>query len=163
METRESRLGRAVELRDQGDLNGSCTMMKEIVHDFPDDPEICFQAAWSHDKAGLEEEASVFYEHALRTPGLAPADRQEALLGLGSSYRLMGRLQDAVRVLQEGMDEFPENTAIRVFMAIAYHAAGQHGQATGMFLDLLAETSADPMIMDYRRPIREYAKEFQDG
>ena len=134
--------------------------MKSLVRDYPDNAEMNFQAAWSHDNAGLESEAIPFYEQALKVPGLNPGQRQEALLGLGSSYRLMGRTDEAVRVLGDAVAEFPENAALQVFKAIACHEAGRHDEASGILLNLLAETSSSESIIDYRRPIREYAQQF---
>lgn len=157
----ESRLSNAIGLRENGSLEESCAALRDLAREYPDHAEVVFQAAWSHDKAGRESEAVGYYERALRGPGLTPGQREEALLGLGSSYRLTGRAGESVRVLDQAVAEFPRNAALRVFQAIAYHADGRHDHATGILLGLLAETSSDPAIIDYRRPIREYAREYQ--
>lgn len=156
----EARLRHAVGLREQGLDELSCAELRVLAGEYPDDAEVNFQTAWSHDNAGLEQEAIPFYERALKLPGLTGEQRQAALLGLGSSYRLVDRAADAVQVLEDAVGEFPENAALRVFLAIACHAAGRHGRATGTLLELLASTSADSSIIDYRRAILEYSREY---
>ena len=57
-----------------------------------------YQLAWCCDAAGEEAAAVPFYKRALAL-GLAGEERSGALLGLGSTYRALGRYADAERTL----------------------------------------------------------------
>jgi tetratricopeptide (TPR) repeat protein len=115
-----------------------------------------YQAACACDGDGRETEAIGHYERALEL-GLSGADRHGAYLGLGSSYRCVGRYGDAVSRLRRGLEEFPASHALRVFLAMALHNLGEHAEAMQLLLIELAETSGDPEIRSYQRAIRFYS------
>ncbi len=150
----------AIELRNSGQFEESCAAFRELVSRFPENAELNYQAAWSHDRAGLQPVAVGYYEQALRLPGLPEADREDALLGLGSTLRILGRHEESVAVLEQAAREFSEANALRAFLAISYFSAGAPEKAVGVLLHLLADTTADPSVRKYLRPIREYGDEF---
>jgi hypothetical protein len=82
---------------------------------------------------------------------------------LDSSYRAVGGSQRAVEILRGGTLRSPENHAVRVFLAIALHDLGGHGEATGILPRELAETSSDRWAAYYGRAIAYYAKRFSGG
>lgn len=160
MASREGRLNAAIALREHGEHIAACTALSALSRDYPDDSEVLFQCAWAHDKAEMEAEALPFYERALAVPGLNDRQRQEALLGMGSTYRVLGRASDAVRVLERAVEEFPADNALRVFLAMARFDAGHRSAAFGALLFLLGELADDAAIHDYRRPIAQYADSY---
>src|SRR5436305_7080731 len=99
-------------LRDAGSLDASRTLALRLLAAHPDDTVLNLQAAWTHDTMGLEVEAVPFYERAIAA-GLEGEDLRGALLGLGSTYRVIGRDADAVRTLAEGVARFPDDGAMR--------------------------------------------------
>ena len=123
--------------------------------EYPDDPLVNYQAAWTLDRMGLEHEAAPFYERAIAA-GLDGEDLRGALLGLGSTYRVIGRDADAVRTLAAGVTRFPDDGAMRTFYALALHSAGEHTRATQEFLRVILDTSGDPQIERYRHALTEY-------
>src|SRR5262249_55613493 len=140
---RASKIAEAVRLRDAGRFDESRALLLALVADFPDDPEVNCQAAWTHDTMGLEVEAVPFYERAIAA-GLGDEDLRGSLLGLGSTYRVIGRDADAVRTLALGVERFPEDGAMRTFYALALHSAGERTRATQEFMRVILDTSGDP-------------------
>ncbi|HEY2938015.1 MAG TPA: tetratricopeptide repeat protein [Gaiellaceae bacterium] len=63
-----------------------------------------FEEAGRHDTGGRPAEAIRLYEQALAA-GLGEDERPRALLQLGSSLRNVGRIDEAVAMLQEALAE----------------------------------------------------------
>src|SRR3954452_19896098 len=101
-----------------GLLDASRSLALDLLAAHPDDPALNCQAAWTHDTMGLEVEAVPFYERAI-VGGLDDEDLRGVLLGLGSTYRVIGRDADAVQTLAEGVTRFPDDGAMRAFYALA--------------------------------------------
>ncbi|MFZ4300908.1 tetratricopeptide repeat protein [Streptomyces cinereoruber] len=160
-EERDGLLAEAVALRGKGRKEEARERLVALAARWPDDPEIAYQTAWAHDALGLEAEAVPYYERALDdTAGpLAPDDRRGALLGLGSTYRVLGRYEDAVALLTRAVGEFPEDGSLRAFLAMALHNTGRHHEAVSLLLRLLAATSEDPSVRAYGAAIEHYAED----
>ena len=99
----DERLAAAVRLRERGELKAARAALLELVAEGSDDAVVHYQTAWAHDVLGLESEAIPFYERALAL-GLHGEERAGALLGLGSTYRTLGRYDDAERTLRAGRE-----------------------------------------------------------
>ena len=157
----QERLAEAIRLREVGQLEGSRHMLLELLAGAPDDPQINYQCAWVHDAAGLERDAVRFYERAIEQ-GLSGTDLEGALLGLGSTYRCLGKYAEAVATFQRGIASFPENRALQVFLAMALYNIGRHADAMEILLRNLVETSSDHTIARYKRAILHYADKLDD-
>jgi len=155
----DAELARAVSLRESGALDEARDLLLRLSSDAPDDARVAYQTAWVHDRLGLEAEAVPFYVRALDGSGLTAVERRGVLLGLGSTYRTLGRYAEAVDVLPRGVSEFPDDRAMAVFLAMAQYNAGEAKEAVAGLLTLLAETTADPEIQRYRRAIELYAED----
>jgi tetratricopeptide (TPR) repeat protein len=83
-----------------------------------------YDEACAHDRAGREEAAVPCYEEALAL-GLAAPLRQQALLGLGSTYRNLLRHTDAIALLEGASAEYPDDQALRFFLALALWSGGR--------------------------------------
>src|SRR3954452_17597105 len=101
-----------------------------------DEAQAAYQQACTHDTRGEESAAIPEYERALAL-GLPPAERCQALLGLGSSLRNVGRHEEAVRVLKGAGGEFPDHAALRAFLALALHSYGDGRDAMVTLLDVV--------------------------
>ncbi|MBT2441841.1 tetratricopeptide repeat protein [Streptomyces sp. ISL-36] len=164
-EARDGLLADAVRLREQGRQEEARTRLVELAARYPDDAEVAYQTAWAHDVLGLEAEAVPFYENALDGAGaaaLSNEDRRGALLGLGSTYRVLGRYEQAVATLRRGTEEFPDDGALRTFLAMALFNTGEHHESARLLLNLLAATSDDPYVRRYRPAIEYYARDLND-
>jgi tetratricopeptide (TPR) repeat protein len=150
------RLQEAIELRSAGRAEEARAILLDLVAASPDDAEINYQAAWTHDTLGLEREAVPFYERAIEL-GLSGTDLEGALLGLGSTYRTLGNYQQAEETLQRGMRAFPHHRAFPVFLAMARYNTHHYQEAMELLLTALAETTADESILRYKRAILFYA------
>lgn len=152
-------LAEAVRLREDGRREEARERLLALCERFPLDSEVAYQTAWVHDTLGLEAEAVPHYVRAVEEPGLAPDDRRGALLGLGSTYRVLGRYAEAVTTLGDAAAEFPDDAALKTFLAMALYNTGRTHDAMEILLTLLATTSKDPGIAAYRPAIEHYAKD----
>ncbi|MFF8555563.1 tetratricopeptide repeat protein [Streptomyces sp. NPDC015501] len=149
-------------LREDGRPEEARERLLALTATYPDDVEVAYRTAWIHDALGLESEAVPYYERALGGPGLAAEDRRGALVGLGSTYRVLGRYGQAVETLRRGVEEFPDDGALRTFLAMALFNTGEHHEAMRLLLELAATTSQDPRVQRYRRAIELYAKDLNE-
>ena len=100
-----------------------------------------YDEACAHDRAGREAEAIPCYEEALEL-GLPDPWRQQALLGLGSSYRNVLRHADAIALLRDATAEYPDDDALRVFLSLALWSGGRERDAFSL-MGKVAVESAD--------------------
>ncbi|MFV5995346.1 tetratricopeptide repeat protein [Streptomyces sp. NPDC056231] len=159
---RDGLLAEAIGLREQGQAEEARERLLMLAAGHPEDAEVAYQTAWVHDVLGLEAEAVPFYERSLRGAGLPEEDRRGALLGLGSTYRVLGRCTKAVETLRLGVAEFPEDGALQSFLAMALFNTGQHHEAVQILLRLIATTSQDAYVQRYRRAIEHYARDLDE-
>ena len=155
-------LERAIRLREAGELGEARDVLLKLLERNPEDSDVNYQCAWVHDRMGLEREAIPLYERAIER-GLSGADLEGAVLSLGSSYRAVGNRAKAAEVLRGGVARFPQNRAMQVFLAMAFHDLDEHDQAVGLLLRNLAETSSDPEISAYRKALFFYADRLDEA
>ncbi|MEV0323727.1 tetratricopeptide repeat protein [Streptomyces sp. NPDC050658] len=156
---RDRLLAEAVRLREDGRREEARERLLALCEQFPLDADVAYQTAWVHDTLGLEAEAVPHYVRAVEQPGLSADDRRGALLGLGSTYRVLGRYAEAVTTLRDAAEEFPDDGALRTFLAMALYNTGRTHDAMELLLTLLAATSRDPDVSAYRPAIEHYAKD----
>ncbi|WP_338693976.1 tetratricopeptide repeat protein [Streptomyces sp. Q6] len=159
VDERDALLAEAVRLRETGHREEARERLLALRTRFPDDARVAYQTAWVHDTLGLEAAAVPHYVAALAGTELSEDDRRGALLGLGSTYRTLGRFAEAVATLSDATVEFPDDNALRTFLAMALYNAGRAHDGMRLLLSVLAETSADPDIVGYRAAIEHYAKD----
>jgi tetratricopeptide (TPR) repeat protein len=117
-----------------------------------------YEKACAHDREGREAEAAPLYEEALAV-GLGDPERPRALLGLGSTYRNLGRYDDAVRTLEAAVAEYPERAELGLFLALALRSAGREPQAFRLLGELVV---ANAELHGYERAASLYLSEVQD-
>ncbi len=143
-------------LRREGRHEDARALAVRLAAEVPRDAELQYEAACVHDALGREAEAVPFYRSAIEG-GLPPDLLRGAFLGLGSTYRALGRYEDAERTLREGLARFPDAPEIRTFLAMTLHNLGRSKEAVEGLLRVLAETSSDPYLARYRNAIAFYA------
>ncbi|MFF8954414.1 tetratricopeptide repeat protein [Streptomyces sp. NPDC014894] len=156
---RDRELAESIRLRERGSAEEARRRLLALAERLPADAEIAYQTAWAHDVLGREAEAVPYYERALAGPDLPARDRREALLGLGSTYRVLGRYEEAERTLRQGVAEFPDHGGLRAFLAMALFNTGRHEESVRLLLELLAATSEDPTVRPFRAAIETYARD----
>ncbi len=150
------RLQEAIQLRETGHAEEARTILLDLVALYPDDAEINYQTAGVLDNLGREREAIPFYIQAIEQE-LSGPDLEGAFLGLGSSYRVIGAYQSAEETFRRGLTTFPDNRALQVFLAMTLYNLRRYQEAMELLLTMLAETTSDETILQYKRGILFYA------
>ena len=144
--------------RAHGQFNQLLPRLQDLDARHPNVAEIAYQIAWTCDTLGRHEQALTAYEKAVAL-GLPPNELSNALIGLGSVLRALGRLDRSAEVLRSGQLQFPDNREFGVFLALTLHAQGKSGDALRLALETLIETTEDPGLTAYGRALRhELAK-----
>ncbi|CAM3812624.1 tetratricopeptide repeat protein [Alkalicoccus chagannorensis] len=147
----------ALDLRKKGALEASSEMLENLVHEFPEDAEIHYQAAWSYDLLGEEAKAVPHYEKAIASTALLSEERAGAFIGLGSTYRTLGEYEKSRHTLLKGLALFPENRAMQTFYAMTLYNLEAHQEAMEYLLTCLIDTTQDADILRYQQAITFYA------
>ncbi len=121
----------------------------------PGDARIAYEFAGTQDTAGDAEGAVPIYREALDA-GLREPLRHRAQLQLASSLRNLGRLEEAVAVVDEVTAKHPESLGAAAFSALVHHDAGDPSGALRGLLAVVAATSNDADVARYRRSLTAY-------
>ena len=154
--TLEQSIQYAADLRSGGQAAQAKELLEQMLQLHPGQPDVLYQLAWTCDNLGLEREAVPYYEAALQQ-GLTGEDRPDALLGLGSTYRTLGRYVDSERLLRQAIAEYPQRRELKVFYAMTLYNLGQSNEAVGLLIEQLASTSSDAGITQYSKALHFYA------
>lgn len=115
------------------------------------DGRAAFELAGMYDSMGFEAEAGEEYERALEL-GLDEARHAQLAVQYGSTLRNLGRLDEAIAVLQAAPVHESTGSAPRVVLALALHSAGRKDEALRVAIE--AQIDALPR---YHRSMRNYA------
>ena len=116
------------------------------------------RVAEDHDRAGRETEAVLSYERAIDL-GLPITELAGAFHGLGSTYRALGRYDDALRIWHDAMHRFPTDASFGPFLAMTLYNLGRPKEALALLLEILVATTECDDIKQYERAIRLYASD----
>ena len=105
---------------------------------------------------GLEADAVPYYEKAIQI-GLNETNAMGAFIGLGSTYRALGQYDKSEIVFEKGIEQFPENKAMKTFYAMTLYNLGKHHEAMEILLTSIARSTNDSEILSYKRAIEFYA------
>ncbi|MFE3574852.1 tetratricopeptide repeat protein [Lysinibacillus sp. NPDC059133] len=152
----DKRLQHIITLRENGRLEEANQLMVALVQEKPENAYYQFQCAWTYDSLGKEKEAIPHYEKAIQL-GLKPEILLDAYLGLGSTYRTLGQYEQAKRIFEQAISEFPEAEHLKVFYAITLYNLGEHSMAMETLLNTIIHTTNHEGIKDYRKAIKFYS------
>ena len=147
-------------LRREGKHDEACLLAAELAASSPQDAELQYEATSVHDYLGREAEAIAFYTAAI-AGDLKPEARRGAYLGLGSTYRTLGRYSEAKATLVQSLVLFPDANELKDFLAMVLHNLGESKQAIESLLLILAETTNNVNIQGYRHAIEFYAQDIE--
>jgi tetratricopeptide (TPR) repeat protein len=142
-------------LRRADELEASQQQLLTLLDEYPDHPLVLFEVGGSYDVMGEEEMAIPYYRRAIEA-GLEGSDLQECLVCLGSTLRVTGEVDEAVTILEQAAEEFPERNSGRIFLALAYYSSGKAEMAVSTLLSLLLETTSDQDILAYADALDYY-------
>jgi tetratricopeptide (TPR) repeat protein len=147
-------------LRRAGRHEEACAVATALAAQSPQDSELQYEAACVHDFLGREAQAVPFYLAAL-SGDLPPESLRSAYLGLGSTYRTLGRYPEAERILRDGLSRFADAAELKTFLAMTLHNLGRSKEAVELLLTVLAQSSADAHVQSYREAILFYAQDIE--
>ncbi|WP_062291897.1 tetratricopeptide repeat protein [Demequina phytophila] len=113
-----------------------------------------FELGGAYDSAGHEAEADREYTAAYEA-GLAEVDPDRAAqmaVQHASTLRNLGRIDEAIALLEDAPEHPSTGAAPRVFLALALHTAGRHDEALRVAIEAI-----EPGLPRYRRSVRAYA------
>lgn len=117
-----------------------------------------YELACKCDSEGRESEAVGHYESALRSlSSLSLEDQRGLLLGLGSTYRCLGRYDESLQVFDRALEMFPAGREYSTFRALTKFNLGRSNECIEDLLNLLIDTTNDEGIRKYGRALRFYA------
>lgn len=148
-------LQHALTLREQKKYAQSNEILVQLAKQNAADAVIQYQCAWSFDVLGEETKAAPYYEKSIAL-GLQGDDLHGAYVGLGSTYRTIGQYTESKRVLEAGLQAFPNSYALQTFYAMTLYNIGAHHEAMTLLLKALAETSAADDVQAYKKAIVFY-------
>lgn len=125
---------------------------------FPDSARAQFEAGGAYDFDGQESEAVPFYERAIAL-GLPAEDQPRVAVQLGSTLRNLGRYDESLAVLENGIRQFPHYRALRAFLALTLVTMGKGEMAVATLLDTLIDMPGP--LEAYTRSLRAYAAELR--
>lgn len=150
------RLEKAIYLRKTKNYKESNELLMELVQEFPDNASINYQCAWSFDLLGEESKAVPFYEKSIEL-GLPSEELEGALLGLGSTYRTLGKYEKSKIIFLKGIESFPNNRAIQIFYSMTLYNLNEHNKAMELLLKCLIDTTTDNDLLKYKKAIDFYS------
>jgi tetratricopeptide (TPR) repeat protein len=133
-----------------------------IAKRLPEDVRAQMEAAYACDRAGNEREAIAYYERAWAL-GVPEGDRQDFVVGFGSTLRNVGRADEAVVHLGEAVAAHPENAALRAFLALALFSAGHPRLAMATMLETALSASRTGAFRGYEPALASYQAELIDA
>jgi tetratricopeptide (TPR) repeat protein len=151
----QNRLDEAIKFRESKEYEQAETILYDLLKSEPQNAEVNYQMAWLCDAQGKESDAVPYYEQAIQS-GLKDDDLRGALLGLGSTYRCLGRYADSIRTLRKGMETFPSAREFPIFLAMALYNTDEHHEAMSLLLKNLVETTQAEDILKFKSAILFY-------
>lgn len=128
----------------------------QLVEEKPRNPIVSFYCALTHDALGMEREAIPLYEAALLNE-IDGELRERTYVQLGSSYRCIGEYHKSRNILEKGSVEYPDNLAIKTFLAIVLYNLNNEGDSITSLLKTLVRSSSDPWINKYSKALEFYS------
>ncbi|KIL51458.1 hypothetical protein KP77_09700 [Jeotgalibacillus alimentarius] len=145
-----------LKMREEKRFEEARDLMEHTLEREPDNAVYQYQMAWCYDNLGLEKEAVPHYERAIEI-GLPDRELEGAYLGLGSTYRVLGRYGEAAATFKVAMAAFPEMEHFKVFYSMVLYNLGNYQQAMEVLLHALVHTTNDESILTYKKAILFYS------
>ena len=137
------------ELRADPDERARIAAAQSLVDTDPSDPRLTFELASACDSSGDNLRAIALYEAAVGA-GLREPHRHRALIQQASSYRNVGDLASARRILDALSELRPGSAAIAAFRALTMLEQGEAPAAVADLINVLLSHSGDADDDAYR-------------
>ncbi len=151
----ESRIAHGNELSRAGKDDEAIAYFRQLYEANPDDPRILYEYGGAFDSAGHETQAIPLYRLALEK-GMSGDYLPQLYLQLASSLRNIGQLDEAITMLEQACQRYPERPSLKLFLALALESAGRQHDALTTLFDLAIAHVATADMKRYTRSIRAY-------
>lgn len=142
-------------LKELGRYDDALAMAQNLLSHSPDNASLLYKIASLYDVQGLELQAIPFYRAAIEH-NLAGKELQEAYLGLGNIYRVLGLYQASLETFDRALARFPQAKEITLFRTMTVNNLSETKEAVNALLILLSDTSKYQGISLYQQAIRQY-------
>jgi tetratricopeptide (TPR) repeat protein len=121
--------------------------------------EAWFRLACCNDFLGQEKEAQPAYEkvHSLGVQYLRLEDQPSFYVGYGSTLRNNGSLYYSQKILEEGLQKFPDYPALKVFLAFTLYSQGRT-QLSSQYLFQTLSQMPKGSLDGYESAIQHYTE-----
>ena len=153
--TSTEKFTQAIELRKKGLFEESRDSLWSLMGSDIEHGVIYLNIAWSYDNQGLEEKALHYYRQALDEP-LSGDDYFEAKFGLACTYRCLGHFQEAERIFETLVRDYPSKTEILPFFALCLMSLGKKDAAFKLILALIVKHPPTEAISRYNAALIGY-------
>ncbi|MNJ49046.1 Tetratrico peptide repeat protein [compost metagenome] len=150
-----------LQLRKEKKYTEAKNAMLQLLDVEQNNAEYHYQMAWCYDNLGQERDAVPHYVQAISL-GLSLESLEGAYVGLGSTYRSLGQYAEAKETLEAAILQFPNANQLKVFYVMTLYNLQEHSKAMEIVLKLLAESSHDESIVDYKQAILYYADKLDE-
>ena len=154
-------LEKAIQLRKDNKPEEALSLLKELDLNYPKNPEVNYQIAWTCDFMGKEKEAVPYYKNAIEF-GLKGDELKGAYLRLGSTLRCPGEYKDSLNVFNEALTKFPNERPLKVFKALTLYNLEDYQSSIHELLTQLLDTTSDENIKVYEKALRFYSDKLND-
>ena len=151
----ESRIAHGNELSRGGKDDEAIVYFRQLFDEHPDNPRVLYEYGGAFDSAGHENEAIPLYHQALEK-GLSGDYVPQLYLQLASSLRNVGQLDEAITMLEQACQHYPERPSLKLFLALALESAGRDHDALTTLFDLAVIHVDTADMKRYARSIRAY-------
>lgn len=144
-----------IELRSKKEYIKAKEKMEDILSKDPNNAYYNYQMAWCLDNLGLEHEAINYYHKAINN-NLDLIYLKDAYIGLGSTYRSIGKYKEAEQILIEGLTKFEDSPVLKIFLAITQYNMNNNQESVSLLIDTLLTNDDNTEIHEYKTALKFY-------
>lgn len=144
-----------IELRSKKEYIKAKEKMENILSKDPNNAYYNYQMAWCLDNLGLEHEA-IHYFHKSINNNLELIYLKDAYIGLGSTYRSIGKYKEAEHILNEGLTKFDDSPVLKIFLAITQYNMNNNQKSVSLLIDTLLTNVENTEIHEYKNALKFY-------
>ena len=144
-----------IELRSKKEYIKAKEKMEDILGEDPNNAYYNYQMAWCLDNLGLEHEAINYYHKAINN-NLDLIYLKDAYIGLGSTYRSIGKYKEAEHILNEGLTKFDDSPVLKIFLAITHYNMNNNQKSVSLLIDTLLTNVENTEIHEYKNALKFY-------
>ncbi|MFI3132006.1 tetratricopeptide repeat protein [Mammaliicoccus sciuri] len=144
-----------IELRSKKEYIKAKEKMENILSKDPNNAYYNYQMAWCLDNLGLEHEAIHYYHKSINN-NLELIYLKDAYIGLGSTYRSIGKYKEAEHILNEGLTKFDDSPVLKIFLAITQYNMNNNQKSVSLLIDTLLTNVENTEIHEYKNALKFY-------